>query len=126
MVKNQIRKALSFYRPDADAIAAGDNGTDLISKRDPSKFWAGIVDGFRCDVASFVPLEFWRAALEAVLKKHLKEKEVDLVMQAYIWRNITIQELAAKEGIEANTMSKRARRALNKVKALWDAGKLFT
>ena len=30
------------------------------------KFWAGIVDGFRCDVASFVPLEFWRAAREAV------------------------------------------------------------
>ena len=24
--------------------------------------WAGIVDGFRCDVASFVPLEFWRRA----------------------------------------------------------------
>ena len=32
-------------------------------------FWAGIVDGFRCDVASFVPLDFWkkaRAAVEAV------------------------------------------------------------
>ncbi len=24
--------------------------------------WAGIVDGFRCDVASFVPLEFWKRA----------------------------------------------------------------
>lgn len=65
-------------------------------------------------------------ALEAVLRKHLKEKDVDLVMQVYIWRSITIQELAAKEGIEANTMSKRARRALGKVKSLWDAGKLFT
>ena len=30
------------------------------------KFWAGIVDGFRCDVASFVPLEFWKAARKAV------------------------------------------------------------
>lgn len=31
--------------------------------------WAGIVDGFRCDVASFVPVAFWkraRAAVEAV------------------------------------------------------------
>ncbi len=30
------------------------------------RFWAGIVDGFRCDVASFVPLAFWKAAREAV------------------------------------------------------------
>ncbi len=29
------------------------------------KFWAGIVDGFRCDVASFVPVEFWMEAREA-------------------------------------------------------------
>ncbi len=31
--------------------------------------WAGLVDGFRCDVASFVPVEFWlqaRAAVSAV------------------------------------------------------------
>lgn len=28
--------------------------------------WAGIVDGFRCDVASFVPLDFWKRAREAV------------------------------------------------------------
>ena len=27
--------------------------------------WAGIVDGFRCDVASFVPVEFWCQAREA-------------------------------------------------------------
>ena len=30
------------------------------------KQWAALVDGFRCDVASFVPLEFWRAARAAV------------------------------------------------------------
>ena len=30
------------------------------------RFWAGIVDGFRCDVASLVPLEFWKAARKAV------------------------------------------------------------
>ena len=28
--------------------------------------WAAIVDGFRCDVASFVPLDFWLRAREAV------------------------------------------------------------
>ena len=28
--------------------------------------WAQIVDGFRCDVASFVPAEFWRQARQAV------------------------------------------------------------
>ena len=30
--------------------------------------WAGIVDGFRCDVASFVPVEFWLRAREACEK----------------------------------------------------------
>lgn len=33
-------------------------------------FWAGIVDGFRCDVASTVPVEFWLAARRAVEKVH--------------------------------------------------------
>lgn len=30
--------------------------------------WAQIVDGFRCDVASFVPVEFWKRAREEVSK----------------------------------------------------------
>ena len=30
--------------------------------------WAEIVDGFRCDVASFVPVDFWREARAAVEK----------------------------------------------------------
>lgn len=30
------------------------------------RMWAGIVDGFRCDVASFVPLKFWERARAAV------------------------------------------------------------
>ena len=30
------------------------------------KMWAEIVDGFRCDVASFVPVEFWLQARAAV------------------------------------------------------------
>lgn len=36
---------------------------------DSLKKWAGIVDGFRCDVAPLVPLEFWieaRAAIEEI------------------------------------------------------------
>lgn len=32
--------------------------------------WAEIVDGFRCDVASFVPVEFWCRAREAVERVH--------------------------------------------------------
>ena len=32
--------------------------------------WAKLVDGFRCDVASLVPLEFWKRAREAVEKIH--------------------------------------------------------
>ena len=30
------------------------------------RYWASIVDGFRCDVASLVPLNFWREARKAV------------------------------------------------------------
>ena len=30
------------------------------------RMWAGIVDGFRCDVASLVPVDFWKQAREAV------------------------------------------------------------
>ncbi len=34
------------------------------------KMWAGIVDGFRCDVASFVDVEFWCKARAAVEEVH--------------------------------------------------------
>ena len=34
------------------------------------KFWAEIVDGFRCDVASFVPVDFWCRAREACEAVH--------------------------------------------------------
>ena len=34
------------------------------------KMWAGIVDGFRCDVAPLVPLAFWLKAREEVEKVH--------------------------------------------------------
>lgn len=33
---------------------------------DTLKYWAKIVDGFRCDVAPLIPLEFWLKAREAV------------------------------------------------------------
>ena len=32
------------------------------------KGWARIVDGFRCDVASFIPVEFWKRARRRSLK----------------------------------------------------------
>ena len=35
---------------------------------DTLKMWAGIVDGFRCDVAPLIPLEFWQKAREEVEK----------------------------------------------------------
>lgn len=35
---------------------------------DTLKMWAGMVDGFRCDVASLVPVEFWLKAREEVEK----------------------------------------------------------
>lgn len=35
---------------------------------DTLKMWAKIVDGFRCDVASCVPAEFWERAVEEVAK----------------------------------------------------------
>ena len=42
---------------------------------DTLKQWAAIVDGFRCDVASAVPVEFWRQARE----------EVETVRPGCIW-----------------------------------------
>ncbi len=33
---------------------------------DTLKMWASIVDGFRCDVAPLVPVEFWERAREEV------------------------------------------------------------
>ena len=35
---------------------------------DTLKMWAGLADGFRCDVAPLVPLEFWLEAREEVAK----------------------------------------------------------
>ena len=39
------------------------------------KYWAQIVDGFRCDVASFIPVEFWERA----------RKEVAGIKPGFVW-----------------------------------------
>ena len=39
---------------------------------DTLKKWAGIVDGFRCDVASLIPLEFWLRARRKVAEVNPK------------------------------------------------------
>ncbi|MBR1659020.1 MAG: alpha-amylase [Oscillospiraceae bacterium] len=44
------------------------------------KYWAEIVDGFRCDVASFVPVEFWKRA----------RAEVETVRPGCIWLAETV------------------------------------
>lgn len=45
------------------------------------KMWAGIVDGFRCDAASLVPLEFWQKA----------RQEVETVRPGCIWLVETVE-----------------------------------
>lgn len=44
------------------------------------KFWARYVDGFRCDVAPLVPLEFWRRAKEEVAK----------IKEGFLWMAETV------------------------------------
>ena len=69
-----------FYRNEAGCFAnkIGD-WSDIIDLNYDNKelwdyqieslcMWAEIVDGFRCDVASFVPVEFWKRAREEVAK----------------------------------------------------------
>ena len=57
--------------------------------------WARIVDGFRCDVASFVPVEFWQKA----------RAEVEKVRPGCIWLGETVHgsfgQLARKNGINS-------------------------
>lgn len=45
------------------------------------KYWATIVDGFRCDVAPMIPLEFWLKA----------RKEVEAVRKGCIWLSESIE-----------------------------------
>ena len=63
------------------------------------KMWAGIVDGFRCDVASCVPAAFWERA----------RKEVAAVNPGCIWLAESVHELMTffcrSDGIYAATDS---------------------
>lgn len=60
----------------ADVIDLDYNNKDLWDYQIESlKMWAAIVDGFRCDVASFVPVEFWKRA----------RKEVEEIHPGFIW-----------------------------------------
>ena len=45
------------------------------------KYWAGIVDGFRCDVAPLIPLEFWQRA----------RKEVSEVNSNVLWLSESVE-----------------------------------
>lgn len=49
---------------------------------DTLTYWAGIVDGFRCDVASCVPAEFWEQAVSEVAK--VNSKAIWLAESVYI------------------------------------------
>ena len=53
----------------SDIVDLDYNNKDLWDYQiDTLKMWAGIVDGFRCDVAPLIPLEFWMKAREEVDK----------------------------------------------------------
>ena len=76
-VLSQTHPEFFYHRPDgsfgnqigdwSDVIDLDYFSRDLWNYQiETLKYWAGIVDGFRCDVASFVPLPFWKAAREAV------------------------------------------------------------
>lgn len=52
------------------------------------KYWAAIVDGFRCDVAPLVPLEFWLRARE----------EVETVRPGCFWLAESVEPPFVKEG----------------------------
>lgn len=66
-----------YHKPDGSFGNRVGDWTDIIDldyankelwdyQIDTLKMWAEIVDGFRCDVASLVPLEFWLRAREEV------------------------------------------------------------
>lgn len=68
-----------YHKPDGSFGNRVGDWTDIIDldyankelwdyQIDTLKMWAEIVDGFRCDVASLVPLEFWLRAREEVGK----------------------------------------------------------
>lgn len=70
-----------------DIVDLDYNNQDLWDYQiDILKKWARIVDGFRCDVASLIPLEFWKKA----------RKEIDEIKPNFIW----LAETAERNYIE--------------------------
>lgn len=68
-----------YHRPDGTPGNHVGDWTDIIDldynlpelweyQIETLKYWAGMVDGFRCDVASFVPVAFWSRARAEVEK----------------------------------------------------------
>ena len=81
-----------YHRPDGsfgnrvgdwtDIIDLDYNNKDLWDYQiETLKYWAGIVDGFRCDVAPLIPLEFWLKARE----------EVETVREGCIWLSESVE-----------------------------------
>ena len=81
-----------YHRPDGSFGNRVGDWTDIIdldySNRElwdyqieTLKFWAGIVDGFRCDVAPLIPLEFWLKA----------RGEVETVREGCIWLSESVE-----------------------------------
>lgn len=64
---------------------------------DTLKYWAQWVDGFRCDVASLVPLEFWLRA----------RQEVEQVRAGCIWLSESVEPhfITAARGMGLNALS---------------------
>ncbi|GAA0076523.1 alpha-amylase family glycosyl hydrolase [Clostridium sp. CTA-5] len=66
---------------------------------DTLKMWAEIVDGFRCDVASLVPIEFWEKA----------RKEINSLHPECIWLSETVEpgyiKLNRKQGFVGHSDS---------------------
>ncbi|OHE30197.1 MAG: alpha-amylase, partial [Tenericutes bacterium GWC2_39_45] len=82
-----------FYKNDkgefANRIGDWSDITDLDFKKrdvwnyliDVLKFWASKVDGFRCDVAPLLPLDFWMEA----------RKKIDLINSNLIWLSESVE-----------------------------------
>lgn len=63
------------------------------------KYWAGMVDGFRCDVASLVPVDFWRAARDAC-----REVRADMIWLAETV-HLRFNRAARRAGLQISTDS---------------------
>ncbi|MBS4461809.1 alpha-amylase [Aerococcaceae bacterium zg-B36] len=81
-----------FYRPDGKRGNQVGDWTDIVDldyknnalwdyQIESLTYWAEFVDGFRCDVAPLVPIEFWKEARKAVAK----------VKDEFIWLSESVE-----------------------------------